>query len=363
MYNHDLFFALVRAGLWQTELENKYIEQDYDWFHSVIMPGYDQTVLGLVAEASLRCLFAQRECTERNVALQIIEQVKEASKKHNEVLLHVAQLFRSEGIEPILLKGQGIANYYKDPSLRQCGDIDIFVKAEDYSKAHTILSETREVGKKNKESDKHYAVVIEGIEVELHRFTERLCNPFANRKFQKWTKEELWNNKENIVIDDVDISIPSVDYNLIYVFCHLWNHLEIAGIGLRQLCDFAMLIHENYSKADTILLEKKLREYNLLNAWQLVGAFIVTYLGLPCSEYPLYKDVSDKKIADLRDFVLRVGNFGQTPRNKFIESSFTKWKVIRPFYPIIYYCHHIIQIYPFVGANIIWRILKKMGIK
>lgn len=46
---------------------------------------------------------------------------------------------RKAGIEPVLLKGQGLSRYYPTPELRQCGDIDIYVGEENYEKAYDAI--------------------------------------------------------------------------------------------------------------------------------------------------------------------------------------------------------------------------------
>ena len=52
--------------------------------------------------------------------------------KLNRNISRLVALFREAGIDPVLLKGQGIALNYPEPMLRECGDIDLYVGPEQY---------------------------------------------------------------------------------------------------------------------------------------------------------------------------------------------------------------------------------------
>jgi hypothetical protein len=49
------------------------------------------------------------------------------------------RLFRSAGVEPILIKGWAIGRLYPEPGLRPSGDIDLFVRRSDYATAQRLI--------------------------------------------------------------------------------------------------------------------------------------------------------------------------------------------------------------------------------
>jgi hypothetical protein len=61
------------------------------------------------------------------------------SQMLNNALIAVVQELREYGIDPVLLKGQGIAKYYPVPELRQCGDIDIYVGENHFAKTCEVI--------------------------------------------------------------------------------------------------------------------------------------------------------------------------------------------------------------------------------
>jgi len=59
---------------------------------------------------------------------------------HERWIQRVVARLRSSGIEPLLGKGWAVARLYPDPGLRPCGDIDLYVRREQYSAAAGVLA-------------------------------------------------------------------------------------------------------------------------------------------------------------------------------------------------------------------------------
>lgn len=60
---------------------------------------------------------------------------------HERRVREAIELFRSNGIEAVLVKGWAIARLYVDPGLRPCGDIDLCVDPDQYPAAKAVLDE------------------------------------------------------------------------------------------------------------------------------------------------------------------------------------------------------------------------------
>src|SRR5262249_8498138 len=48
-------------------------------------------------------------------------------------------LFRSSGIEPVLVKGLAVARWYPEPGLRPYGDLDLCFRPDDFARASSIV--------------------------------------------------------------------------------------------------------------------------------------------------------------------------------------------------------------------------------
>lgn len=152
----------------------------------------------------------------------------------NRTLVELIDRFRQHGIYPVLLKGQGVASNYIEPTLRICGDIDLYIGKQDYDRAcrlakSWIINTDNEHGE---ESEKHYHFKYGVVTVELHRLAEQLSLPWQNARFQVWTQKHLHGaHLRSIVIEATVISLPPVNFDALYIFEHVWHHL-IDGMGL-----------------------------------------------------------------------------------------------------------------------------------
>jgi hypothetical protein len=62
------------------------------------------------------------------------------AKIHETKVQKIFRLFRAEGLEPILLKGWAIGRLYPQFGLRPSGDIDLFVRPQDYQPAKDVIN-------------------------------------------------------------------------------------------------------------------------------------------------------------------------------------------------------------------------------
>jgi hypothetical protein len=62
------------------------------------------------------------------------------AKTHANKVQKVLRLFRQAGVEPILIKGWAVGRLYPEAGLRPSGDVDLFVKRQDYAAARKVLS-------------------------------------------------------------------------------------------------------------------------------------------------------------------------------------------------------------------------------
>lgn len=312
----EAFLFLLRASLWGsfsseagelpdlTQLRAKAIWQLAE----------EQTVLGHLTEA-LQKLYGGNLSVEYS-----IRNIQNATKMFNEHQLlneNVRKAFdflQSQGLSPILLKGQGNAARYRDPQLRQCGDIDVYIGKKGYQQACACIGQLvgEEAVEQAETSRKHMHVDYGKTTVELHRIAEYMTNPLINVRYQRLTQYWLCHERTDMVqVGDYQVQVPARQFNVFYVFNHLWHHFVFKGIGLRQLCDWCMILHEAAGKIDTVQLEKDLRQLHLLKPWQIMAHIAVEKLGIRPEEMPLYSEKYQEQTEKVWRLILKGGNFGK----------------------------------------------------
>jgi hypothetical protein len=131
------------------------------------------------------------------------------NKIHEARIREAFQLFRANGIEPILIKGWAIARLYPESRLRTYTDIDLGVPSGDIEKARIILD--------NDSAKK--------LNIDLH-------HEFRHLDTVEWS--QLFRDSEIVPIDGVDIRILSPEDHL-RILCVHW--LTDSGSDKERLWD------------------------------------------------------------------------------------------------------------------------------
>lgn len=342
--NTRVFFELVRAGLWERDVELQDCG-DID-FAEVFRLGEEQAVLGLVA-AGLDQVKGQKPPKEE--VLKVIGKMVQLEQRNSAMNRFIGELvsrMRKLGIYTLLMKGQGVAQCYERPLWRSSGDIDFFLSDENYAKADAYLMPL--ASSVEKDMGGHHGMTIDGWGVELHNSLHGGISKRINRVLDKINQESFYEGKVRSWMNGkVSVFMLSRENEILYGFCHFLNHFYKGGLGLRQICDWCRLLWTYRSELDVKVLEARVKEMGLMSEWKAFGAFAVEYLGMPIEAMPLFIKFRDesvecrgrlkvkelnkyKKKADrILDFVMMAGNFGHN-RDMSYQSKYPY--VIRKFF-------------------------------
>lgn len=313
MTGESIFFSLLRSGLYAAPIPEDEQPEHIDWDYIESM-SVKHGVFGIIINGvqylpeNLRPpeeLYARMS----KFAMGLIQ----ANLILDRTAGRLSAVLDEHGINGVLLKGQGIARLYRMPQMRQTGDIDYYVGRRQYREAVEIC---RKFLIKNKspwhETGLHFVFKMDGVEIELHRIASFLYSPSKNRRFQRWTEEELEHSPRRRRMDGggSDVVLPSLDFDAIYIFYHAWHHFVTGGIGLRQLCDWAMIFHYYSGEIDTEKLKENIRRFGMTNGWRLFACIVVDHLGVSKDSIPLYDTRYRKKSEKVLKDIMEGGNFG-----------------------------------------------------
>ena len=311
----DVFFSLLRSALWGGQLDVEVGDISRKDLGGVIKMAKSQTVLGLIAhELMTRNEFSEMLGSESRERLTLMVQENFFHyQRLNAVLLSVVLELRKHGIDPVLLKGQGISKYYPIPELRQCGDIDIYVGQENFAKSCEVIGamSTPEDHQGDIPSLKHYHTRIGSAFIEIHRYTDVYFPRRYDVKYQKISDAGMHSVLVPLDFVDAEVLTPSVDFNVFFIFNHFWHHFIADGVGLRQICDWVRLLHVNQGKINLEYLSNVLGEMKLMKEWKVFGYIAVNTLGLPADEMPFYDPKYKKDAEKVLELIMLEGNFGQ----------------------------------------------------
>ena len=353
---HDkIFFSILRASLWGYPVE---VPAGFTQWNKIMRLANNQALMGLVCDVLLTRPEIRESLSPKFVErLQDITLNSMGMHTHTNITLQLlVQTLREQGIEPVLLKGQGLSVYYTTPQVRQCGDIDIYVGEENYEKAYdAILPIATQIDDKSKIWGwMHFDASIGTVMIEVHHKADYMHSRRGDQLYRRFMQEGLTKTLVPVKFRDFEVMTPEDTFNAFYVFYHLWRHFTISGVGLRQFCDWARFLHTHSGKLDLPYLKKMLDDLGFMKPWQVFGCFLVKDLGLPEADFPFYSDKYVGKVDRVRNYVMADGNFGvNTGRNiaarhgylhsKWISFKFHIMRIIRLF--AIFPKHTLLRLY------------------
>ena len=310
------FFELVRAGLWGTQANAEAFDNNTDW-NQLYICGKNQTLLGIMLDGMQTLPEELRP--PRALYLKWCASVLQTEENNRNLNSEVGKLFtllRAHGVEPVLLKGQGVARNYRQPLHRQCGDIDIFIGKQNFELVNQLL---RTDGVEEAEpTSKHCSFKWHGVDVENHKILAKMNSPFTDRRLQRNIASWHGSGKEvQFDLAGCKVTVPPVEFDIIFILYHAIGHMLNEGVGLRQICDWTCLLHHNHATIDRQAVAAELHALHLERAARIFGAVAVKYLGLPAEYLPVGIDDADYELGDwlLNDVWIR-GNFGRGDANR-----------------------------------------------
>ena len=329
----EQFLWLLRAGLWGKE-ESPFpmIAPCYIDWSSLLSLAKRQTTLLLVQDGLELLLEGQKARGEERVAvppralLKVQNMRMQTQKVHNDLnqlILELDGLLRSVGILPLLLKGESMASLYLCPESRNCGDIDLFVFPEDYTRAARLLATCLE--QIEMATEKHGTFRRGRYNVELHFCPLVLQRPWLRHYFDLYTREKLSDVHETVSLPFAEgkVLVPPVTYNAIFLLAHIYHHFIEGGIGLRQICDWTLFLDRNFERLDVDELATKLEQFGLMNAWKVFVSLAVGFLGLKRDRAPFY-DADEhyaRKAKEILTIILKEGNFGRYGKGELAKKK------------------------------------------
>ena len=231
------------------------------------------------------------------------------NRKVDAACVKVAAMMEEAGLACCILKGQGIALAYPDPTARMPGAIDVWVMAP----PKQVIAFARKALPDAFACYHHVEYVkCDGIEVELHYRPAFLNNFIHNRRLQRWFLSEATAQREHRVElpDGVGaVSVPTNAFNRIFMMAHIMNHVIHEGIGMRQMMDYYFLLQQGFTEEERQHDVQLLRQFGLYDITTAVMFVLEMLFAMPKSMQLVPPDERRGKF--LMNEILYGGSFGR----------------------------------------------------
>ena len=234
-----------------------------------------------------------------------VSRTERANLQADAAIYSLQKLFADGGFSIMVLKGQGVGSFYRQPFFRQCGDVDLYFGSMEAAEKAADYAESKGMKvSRGMDSDSNFG--FQGIFIEIHsRIVEQ--HNFFTRKYLRKLEADAFTKGHTVTRGKVSFQMPPAEMNHLLQSTHILKHLLNEGIGLRQLCDAAISLHSLKDQTDAKELVSIMKHCDVYRWSKLLYALLVKYLGLPAEDLPM--ETQENPDA-LMEEILTTGNFG-----------------------------------------------------
>lgn len=250
---------------------------------------------------------------------------------HNNITVKLAaqqlhKILTQAGIPYVILKGSASAWYYgKRELMRTAGDIDFLVARGDVEKCTNVLVNTGSQRSTEPDCDYHRQFKKDGIEYELHWMVKG--SQYSSQTIKTFMKDII-----DTSVFRSGMNMPDDFHHGLVLLLHMISHITEGGLGLRQLCDWAVYVNQ----VDLSAWKNRYEECGLWTFACAVTAACDRYLGSgPISAShdgqisvgsptvpTIHEWCADVPVSVCNDFIgeiLQAGNFGRRNRIAYAD--------------------------------------------
>lgn len=222
------------------------------------------------------------------------EQLAEAQLK---AVAALGDLWRRHGLQPYLLKGFTLAQYYPNPLHRISTDIDTY-HLDGWEESNRVIE--GEGIAVDRSYYKNSEFLFDGCTVENHRFCTMVRGWRHRKEFERYLRACVAEESPGQVLQTSMNATPAM-LNVLFVLMHARQHFLLeGGIQLRHVCDWAMLLRAYAETLDWALFREQCVRFGLDRfAWPLTRvAHRVCGVPVPF-ECPREKEPVTRLIAEI----------------------------------------------------------------
>ena len=238
----------------------------------------------------------------------------------NSVQTRLIQWLAENKIRAAILKGTSCSRCYPFPEARPLGDIDVLVDRECVTTVGEYL-ESRGYTKSQHEHGFHVGYYGTEATVEVHYAGTNIPDSTGGRAVAEEMRHFL-EDTQMACIGKMTFPVLSDAHQALMLLLHMERHMVDSGIGLRQLCDWAMFVNSTAGIGwkDNIL--ELLKRCGMLVYAKVLTKTCVIFLGLDAAKVEWCLDADDELAQAMMEDVLRGGSMG-TADTEGMGSLFT----------------------------------------
>lgn len=250
----NLFFELIQVAIGTRETMSR-IPTGNEW-DKLYKRAMKQSLLG-ICFAGVKRLGANADDGFEKIGMPemlyltwmgMAAKIQRRNEVMNRQCVELQEMLSDNGFQTCILKGQGIATLYNFNHnenlslLRQSGDVDVWVQNKSIPE---IVEYVKSLDIKYKATAAHVELrLFDDTDIELHSKPAFFRSFVTDAKFQKWVRTFSESDNRSILLNGKSITVPTVEFNVVYILVHIYHHVLFEGVGLRQLMDYYFVLRQ-----------------------------------------------------------------------------------------------------------------------
>lgn len=283
----DILYLLLRLALHEDAEQDVACAREVEWksvdWREVCDLGFAHNVAAIAFDGVLRLYECAPEvdvCLPKGLKMRFVAHqsaLESGYVAHAKAVARLAGFYARHNIPMMLLKGYGLSLHYPQPHHRPCGDMDIWLYGHQ-QQADDLLRQHHNVAI---DEDKHHHTVfhIGGVMVENHYDFLNIHSHRSNRKVEIRLKQLACESHRPLMLEGVEVRLPSVEFNALFVLRHAAAHFAAAEINVRHVLDWALFVRACAAEIDWPKVRAAAREVGMEQFLNSVNAMSIDLLG------------------------------------------------------------------------------------
>lgn len=319
-----LLKAVVAYTLWQKPVDVALLSREIDWaalydlavsqtIHGLFVDGVNRFIssIALGEKTSLVCIPDEDTVLDWGSAQIFLQRRNTLMGK---ALKKMTGMLNEARVRFVVVKGQVCGSRWPEPLHRVPGDVDLMVLPEDHIRARQVFER---MGAENIEGAefKHVTYALGDISWELHFMLHRFGQSRLQSLFDDWVRQSLLAPEMAAIVygdgRSTEIPVLAPEVEVIHLLLHFVHHAIHEGCGMRQLIDFALVLHHGLARLNQELLLSRIHDLQLDTAFHTVVYLAEHVVGMPRCGLVRSVSPSVKRLARrIEKRMMTDGNFG-----------------------------------------------------
>lgn len=209
--------------------------------------------------------------------------------------------FDENGIDYLPLKGSVIKGLYPKPEFRPMGDADILIRNEQYPEICRVMKSAGFREESQTDYDYHWRNPSLMVELHKHLFSQNRT-AFSLYFGDAWKRAQLTQGHKYCMT-------PEDEY--VYIFSHMAKHVQLGGIGARQLVDL-YVYRRAHASLDEAKIEAVMLQVHALEFYHNINRMLAVW----------FEEQPTDAVSDfITEFIFSSNNFGSLTNKMYAEEA------------------------------------------